>query len=294
MFKKLSVLFLSIFTFISVLPLQVYAEDEDLMKYAPSEKSYVMNEYEGILNQIEDYESKIKMRITLDAHEQDDFQELLKVKNDYKDYIYEKKKLTTEQLKEENFTNDQIDAIKNYDGSEGLTLRASPSISATLRLNSFYYKAKENRTYAGATFKGHWNGSPFYKMQDNTAIGITGSKARFARLGSSNYVKHNNGTIYYNTNNKYYSMAGVAYSFGICDVNRKIIKEFSMTYNAIADGKVTVMDYGASYAHIKEGITGVSLSVGVSASGGSLGLSFSIGKKADMMWENTYTKTSYI
>ncbi len=295
MYKKILSIILSGVCFLTISSTPINAKDEDLMKYAPSPKSVEINEYESIIEELNKYENAIKEKKLLSTVELDNYENLKNIKNDYPNFIYKQKELSIEELISQNYTDDQIQAIKNYDGSEEMTLRASASVSATLKLTKFTYKSSENRTYASAKFTGHWNGSPSQKFQDSIGIGITGSNARFARLGSSNYIKHADNSMVYNTYSKYYSMVGLTYKFGTVNKDNKIFKEFGMTYNAVADGKVTVMDYGAAYIHHYSTFSGPGLSIGISQSGSvSLGFSFTPINKGAAMWDKTYTRTSYL
>lgn len=294
MYKKFLSTLLSGVCLLTISSTPINANDEDLMKYAPAPKSIEINEYESLVQECNEYENYIKENKQLLTNEEiENYNNVKDIKNKYHDYIYEQQKLSVDELKSQNYTDEQIQAIKDYDGSEEMTLRASASVSATLKLTKFTYKSSEKRTYASATFTGHWNGSPFVKNQDTIGIGITGSNARFARVGSSNYVKHADGTMYYNTANKYHSMIGMSYKFGIANQNLKMIKEFSMTYHALADGKVTVLDYGAAYIHHYQTISNIGISISVGKEP-SIGISFTPTNGGSKMWDKVYTRTSYI
>jgi len=67
-----------------------------------------------------------------------------------------------------------------------------------------------------------------------------------------------------------------------------------MTYTADADGKNTLMDYGAAYVHFYDRFNVSGLSIGVSGSGANIGISFNITKNGDFEWKKVYPQRSYI
>lgn len=99
----------------------------------------------------------------------------------YLEYIYKLKNLPESELANLSFDNVKIKAIKNFDGSDEMAARASATVSATLKLTKFNYKASDKRTHASATFSGSWKGTPFYKNQDTIGIGVIGSLSRFVK-----------------------------------------------------------------------------------------------------------------
>ena len=105
----------------------------------------------------------------------------MKERKEYQDYIYKLKELSETELIDLNFDNNQINAIKNFDGSDEMATRASATISATLKLTKFNYTASDNRTHASATFSGSWKGTPFFRQQDTIGIGMIGSLSRFVK-----------------------------------------------------------------------------------------------------------------
>lgn len=67
-----------------------------------------------------------------------------------------------------------------------------------------------------------------------------------------------------------------------------------MTYTADADGKNTLMDYGAAYVHFYETFSFSGLSIGVSGRDLSIAINFDITKYGDYEWKKTYPQRSYI
>lgn len=101
-----------------------------------------------------------------------------------------------------------------------------------------------------------------------------------------------------NTYGEYKSSAGQTYKFGIGSDSAHVFKKFTMTYTADADGKNTLMDYGAAYAHFKVSISSVGLSIGVSGKNASIGISFNIDADieniGEIEWKKIYPRSTYI
>ena len=74
----------------------------------------------------------------------------------FKNHIYELKSKSREALKRYKYTNSQIDAIKNYDGTEEMTVKASSKIKFSVKKNILSYDAKTGLS----TVSFSWNGTP--------------------------------------------------------------------------------------------------------------------------------------
>lgn len=254
------------------------------MPYAPPDKNFRMNEYQGITDRIEDLETQVFTRGVYSAEEQKEYNELIKSRNSYKDYIYSMKELDEDVLKNKyKYNHDQINAIKNYDGSEEMALRASAYIVAALSVKSFWYSSSDNKTYTYVTFSGHWEGTPFEKQQDSIAIAVVGDSGNFQQTSYWNEIIHSNGTVFRNTNSYYYPMLGVAYKFGITQTSLDIFRQFSMGYNAMATGRVALMDCAATYVHHRTMFNGIGISIGKSGASAS----FSFERGSTQMWYDT-------
>lgn len=289
-YKSIKIL-LSLFVCMLVIPMSPVSalKDEDLLNtVAVKEQHYETSEYGAIVNSLEKLHSK-GARIN-----SAEVAKVLERRKEYLDYIYKLKELSVNELAEMTFNDEQIYAIKNFDGSDEMATRASATVSATLKLKKFNYTASDNRTHASATFSGSWTGTPLYKQQDTIGIGMIGSVSRFVKKSSSNAITHYDGSVVRNTYGEYNSHAGQTYKFGICDVKGRIFKKFTMTYTADADGKNTLMDYGAAYVHFYETFSFSGLSIGVSGRDLSIAINFDITKHGDYEWKKTYPQRSYI
>ena len=78
----------------------------------------------------------------------------------FKNRIYELKGKSREELKRYKYTNSQIDAIKNYDGTDEMTVKASSKIKFSVKKNILSYDAKTGLSTVKATVSFSWNGTP--------------------------------------------------------------------------------------------------------------------------------------
>lgn len=280
---------------VSMMMIPAQAQSIDYLKEGrvPESKDYYMNEYEGLLNQINELGNKVLTRSTFSTQEDvDTYNYLLEQKDNFVDYIYEQKNLSVDELKELKYTDTQIEAIKSYDGSEEKTLRASATVTGNLRITGHRYYPTDNRTYTEVDFYGWWNGSPFFKGQDVIGIGIRGTQNYF-QYSSSNSIRHADGSYVNNTNRTYHSGVGVSYKFGIANSSGAIFDTFSMTYEAVCVGESPIVDYGAAYAHFYQSI-GTSVGLSISSTGPSAGISFTLTNTGSLEYRNVLTRYSYI
>jgi len=214
------------------------------------------------------------------------------VKNDpvqlkeLKDYIADLKDCSTSELTEMNFTSDQIEAIHAYDGSSASLQSASPKVKMTLSRTSYAYSKSSDKTTISVKATARWEGTPLYKSTDRIALTIVGSTARFNKKSASVVVTHADGSKLNPTVN-YTSMVGIKSKFGIVkgtgSDSLKIFKSLTATYTGVAQGKVTVYDYGAAYTHTKLGVKSeITLSLSAGASGYSLGAGIVIVEKQSL------------
>ena len=88
----------------------------------------------------------------------------------FKNRIYELKGKSREELKRYKYTNSQIDAIKNYDGTEEMSVKASSKIKFSVKKNILSYDAKTGLSTAKATVSFSWNGTPEDYGNDSFAM----------------------------------------------------------------------------------------------------------------------------
>ena len=251
-------------------------------------KAVYINEYQSLVEKKAAYEKKVIQRITLSENETEEYNQIVDSISNYPNYIYSLQNLSEDELKAKHYTDAQIDAIMNYDGSEEMTIRASAYVSATLTCNDFYYSSSDNRTYITATFSGKWVGDPMFRFQDTIGIGFVGSNAKFLQKSSPATVTFDNG-ISLTPTGQYDSAAGYKYKFGM-QYNGSTCRRFTMTYTGQATGYVSIADYGAAYGHSSLAISGFGFSIGTDL---TLGISFSLANNTSWEWKKVYTKDSF-
>ena len=88
----------------------------------------------------------------------------------FKNHIYELKGKSREELKRYKYTNSQIDAIKKYDGTEEMTVKASSKMKFSVKKNILGYDAKTGLSTVKATVSFSWNGTPEDYGNDSFAM----------------------------------------------------------------------------------------------------------------------------
>lgn len=117
----------------------------------------------------------------------------------YPQFIYNMKDLAIEQLKKRNYTASQIEAIKTYDGSNAMTVRAAAIVIGSYNISDYRYDSSTNLTYATGNATVTWQGTPFFQLVDQFAIALSASTGNFIHLSSSctaTYKGYNSGKIF--------------------------------------------------------------------------------------------------
>ena len=267
--KRLKTLVLSIITIFVIVGsnsfISVYAYEnlkgEDIIDNRIQVKEFISNEYDSIKKEKPD------------------------IVSEYKKYIRDLNKLSDDELKKQNYESDQIKAIRTFDGSDIKLRAASARIKATLSRVSYSYSKSANKTTVKIKFTGGWSGTPFWKFSDRVALTIVGSTARFNKKDASMVVVQANGSKIY-PSIPYVSMVGIRPLFGIAlgygPNPFAVYKSFTATYTGVAQGRVTVYDYGAAYAHqIRYIEPNISLSLTIP---GNIGAGITIVSKETKEW----------
>lgn len=167
--KKLS-LFLALVLLFTVLPFSlVNAEDF-------SDKTVIVNEYKVLKNlnkELEEFEKSkndIKGFIEIEDYSEKDLYIIKNYKEVYKSKIENLKNKDIDALKYLGYEEDQIDAIKNFDGSEEMIMRASSRLSLTTGIRNHEYNSRYDETTAQLNIDFRWLGSPTYEFKDILAI----------------------------------------------------------------------------------------------------------------------------
>lgn len=229
--------------------------------------SFTQTEYEAILQHHTSQPYSLEAETSLN----EDLKKL-------EDHVIKMNEKTDEELKYLNYTDDQIYAIRNYDGSPEMLNRASAAVTASVWAGNRIYS--DNKTRVTIYVDGRKNGSFVLNFQDNLAISLLGSSANFFPSSSKMTVRYSNGNSVTATANE--NDTGVVFRFGIPNMTG-----FSASYTGVADGNVRVIRYGAAYGHNTMSISVDGISVDSDL---TIGISFSFKSKCDKIFEYRYTK----
>lgn len=268
-----------VFSYAFLMPVNAFANSNN------ANNIYSENEFIALNNEIESY-NKLKSVSKDSSH----YNELVENKSKFKQHIYSLKTKKISELKEMNYTDSQISAIKKYDGSDELSARAAATVQGTLSVSSFKYNSSTKKTNITAKYTVKWNGTPYFKYYDVMAIAIAGSEKKFMYNGSTFTCKKVINMAKTDASRNIHNGAGVSYKFNITDKNNNaVFSSATLTYKAIAGGKVSVAAVEARYAHWQ--INAIP-SFSISTSGLSIG--FSIGPAYNTENKRNKTLKQYI
>lgn len=230
------------------------------------------NEFLSVINEKEKLVDEMNTGIvTIDKLEY--YSTLCQMEEEIKNHIMSLKTLSVDELKEYNYTDEQITAIKKYDGSYELTVAASAYVSASMTKTAYSYNSSTNKTTFSARFTGQWVGSPAFKSIDEIGIAVGGSEAGFSTLSSSTTVYYNDGSSTKQYGKRDY-FGGSVHQIYLTSTNgnASFMKSYSMSITLVAGGKVSVAGLAADYVH-----QSISFGTGLSISVSGIAPSFSIG-----------------
>ena len=113
---------------------------------------FSISEYEHILNKLNQY--NVSTYIVLSEEEYEEITELENIRQECIENIYSQKEMTIEELQDLNYSTEQIQAIKNFDGSDEMAILASPTVSVTSTILS------KTSSLHGIKFTWSWSGRP--------------------------------------------------------------------------------------------------------------------------------------
>ncbi len=214
------------------------------------------------------------------------FANLSKVKSEKELYIqqFDKhiidigEKYSDKELREYyNYKDEQIYAIRNFDGTEAMRMLAAATMNFNFYESAYNYNSVTDVTYLTVNYSMNTNGIDTSNYQRNIALGALGSQASYFHISSNVTAIYTSGskTISYGYDSRSIENgAGVVMSFQnkryqLVDPAAGLYEEyylqsFSSHYTAVAGGKVTIGGITAAFAK-------------PSVSFGGFGLSFDLG-----------------
>lgn len=288
--KKFTIYLLSICTGLSCALFSVKTQALDNIE--TEEVSMVSDEYTMLLDELRNYETKGQSILMMNEAEAERYTELKNAIENYQNFIYEQQKLSEEELKAQYYTDQQIAAIRAFDGDENLLPLASATVSGTLSVTEFNYNSTSNRTYLAIKLKGSWSGTPAIRSQDTVALRVNGTSSNYIEVSSTGKVTFDNG-ITLNDLNTRGETNGRLYKFGM-QYNGSTIRSFEFTYRGFGDGRMTGSSYAAAYAH---STINTSVGFGINFAGTDIsgyGISFGIETFYTEMYYDFKNISSYI
>lgn len=232
--------------------------------------SQTINEYEKI-KQLKSLTDEELKKINYSQKDIDQLRNL-----DFKSEIRKKAQLSAAELKLKGYSDQQINAIKNFDGSEAMAMAASAYAAIYSNLNM------ADSQYFSVGFSWGWVGQPYFQFTD--VISVAWGAINASGSTTSAAINKNSGSVYCNGN---WSTGGTFYaSYNILDEYGGISFYIPMndgigSYIKSGSGRVIV---NSTYGDIQEicmrfgyGHTSTSAkpSVGVSSKGISVSVGYS-------------------
>ena len=178
--KTLICIALSFFLQMNITHIQASEDERNLTDNInkTTAKTTAHNEFESLYNQINEIENTFP-HIVFTPEGMDAYAALLVERDAYKNFIYSLNDRSDEELKYWNYTDEQINAIRNYDGTDEMTLLASATVTGILQITNYTYNSSTNKTTATLKYLGSWNGEPFFKTIDTIGVAFNGSEANY-------------------------------------------------------------------------------------------------------------------
>ncbi len=167
--KKLSLL-LSLVLLFTILPFNLVNAENF------GDETIIVNEYKALkklnkeLEEFEKSKGDIKPLLEIEGYSEKDLYIIKNYKEVYKNKIENLKNKDIDALKYLGYEEDQIDAIKNFDGSEEMIMRSSSRLSLTTGIRNHEYNSRYDETTAQLNIDFRWLGSPTYEFKDILAI----------------------------------------------------------------------------------------------------------------------------
>lgn len=264
-----------------VLPYNNISANDDIISvsvYNNNEtQSYQMtSEYEILLEEIN---SASKTR--LQSYK---LNQLKQLKSEYIERLYSYKMLSVDELKLMNYTDEQIEAIKSFDGSDELATMASAYVSVSAATMS------KTSSLHGVRFSWHWMGTPFFSgpgVTDGVSVRWQSSNPNSVEIttnvhaNTQVYVRYDNNkinqTIKKDNVDRYaeakFSMNGSNGQGGVGTALSGVF-DIYVTIPSGTSGTIAHTNYRFVYAHSTISFNGISFSypagISIDVSGGKI------------------------
>lgn len=214
--------------------------------------------------------------------------ELANVQNEitsFKNHIYELKELPVEELKRYNYNDNQIEAIKTYDGSEEKSIMASATMTFSVKKNTLSYNSSTGLSTVKATVTFTWSGGAeeygrdwfamAYEADNNhnfKQINTVSSSLKYKEYKSATNVKTWTKTATKKGDQGVTGSYGWDFPFKVMgDQYYAYISSGSFSTTGVVSGKVKYFNVRYLYGH-KTSYLGASLGISITRTGVSAGI----------------------
>lgn len=92
------------------------------------------------------------------------------LKENLREAVYSLQNMEIQDLEKMGYTNRQIEAIKNFDGSDEMLMRASAKLTFSMQIEKYTYSNSDDLATAKVKVSYEWSGTPAMKMDDVLAF----------------------------------------------------------------------------------------------------------------------------
>lgn len=237
------------------------------------ETTVTISEYEMIKQLREEYEKNSKYK----EMTEDEIDNLKNYEADYVKHIEEMNKLTDDELKILGYNQEQINAIRNFDGTDEYIAKSSARVSLSISKNSSSYSGGKTKLNVKVRFV--WSGVPTFLFKDG--FGVTNGEGMYfdnlQTLFTTTYISTTNSQRTYKGNLKRTDSGntGATTTFQVYRSEgplRYYLKSGSANVPLNRAAKLKQCGIGIAYGH---SYFYPNISVSVSGTGNSVGISFS-------------------
>ena len=241
-----------------------------------NEASTTMNEY----SMIKELQNKTDLQLQRMGHEREEIEAIRNYQEDFKKTMDEIKLIDKSILKDDfGYTEEQIEIINNFDGSEEQMEKASANVTLSISKNSSSKSQTNSKLNVKVRFV--WNGVPVFQFNDVFAM-VNGEKMYYDNLNTLFTCTYNgsNGTqktyqYYLKINEARNTGADVKFTVYKNEVVKYYVKSGSANVPLSRSAYVPECGIGVRYGHARISLSGI----GVSYDGLSISISGNVDTK---------------
>lgn len=261
---------------------------------------YKKNEYLSLKESINKLENEL-----LNSYSTNNNKKVIELKElndqvlEYKNMINELKYLDESYFETYNYSDDQINAIRNYDGSEEMTIKAASYVYGNLNLTDFRYNSSSNTSYISAKTTATWIGRPLLNLKDKLATALIfgdGNTIPVSRICYGTYQPSNGNEFKITLSTRMDNPALL-----VCDlpseqyhsIQQKTgsLSKAELYFSAEVSGDVRTMVGRSLYLRQNFQVDdSIGISLGYGGGSASFGVSLSIDLEYNAIWDTDWTR----